>query len=123
MVFLCEYETQGIAYQEALASNVPILAWDPGYCLDPHWEIFEGAPMPATSTPYFSAQCGERFRMIKEFEDAFDHFWTNLHQYEPRKYVMNNLSLAGSANLFMSYYSAMRATASAYLESQPTDGI
>ena len=28
MIFLCEHETQGIAYQEALSSDVPILAWD-----------------------------------------------------------------------------------------------
>ena len=30
MVFLCEHETQGMAYQEALASGVPVIAWDPG---------------------------------------------------------------------------------------------
>ncbi|HEU4642891.1 MAG TPA: hypothetical protein VFS44_10600, partial [Gemmatimonadaceae bacterium] len=35
MVFLCEHETQGLAYQEALACNVPVLAWDQGYWLDP----------------------------------------------------------------------------------------
>ncbi|HEY9711742.1 MAG TPA: glycosyltransferase, partial [Oculatellaceae cyanobacterium] len=30
MIFLCEHETQGIAYQQALACGVPILAWDRG---------------------------------------------------------------------------------------------
>ena len=30
MIFLCEHETQGIAYQQALSRNVPILAWDRG---------------------------------------------------------------------------------------------
>ena len=30
MIFLCEHETQGIAYQQALSCNVPILAWDRG---------------------------------------------------------------------------------------------
>src|SRR5207248_10842013 len=28
MIFLCEHETQGIAYQQALSAGVPILAWD-----------------------------------------------------------------------------------------------
>src|SRR5262249_1522495 len=28
MVFLCEHETQGLAYQQALACDVPIFAWD-----------------------------------------------------------------------------------------------
>src|SRR5207244_6064557 len=36
MVFLCEHETQGIAYQQALSCDVPILAWDRGgYWQDP----------------------------------------------------------------------------------------
>ena len=30
MVFLCEHENQDIAYQQALACGVPILAWDRG---------------------------------------------------------------------------------------------
>ncbi|MFM7886158.1 MAG: glycosyltransferase family 1 protein, partial [Pseudanabaena sp.] len=30
MLFLCEHETQGIAYQQALSCGVPILAWDRG---------------------------------------------------------------------------------------------
>ncbi len=36
MIFLCEHETQGIAYQQALSSGVPILAWDRrGFWQDP----------------------------------------------------------------------------------------
>jgi len=27
MIFLCQHESQGIAYQEALASGVPVFAW------------------------------------------------------------------------------------------------
>jgi glycosyltransferase involved in cell wall biosynthesis len=30
MVFLCEHETQGFAYQQALSCGVPIIAWDRG---------------------------------------------------------------------------------------------
>jgi glycosyltransferase involved in cell wall biosynthesis len=53
MIFLCEHETQGIAYQQALSCNVPILAWDrggpwqdPAYF--PDKVVFE----PVTSVPY-----------------------------------------------------------------------
>ena len=35
MIFICEHETQGLAYQEALSSNVPVLAWDEGEMVDP----------------------------------------------------------------------------------------
>lgn len=37
VIFLCEHETQGLAYQQILASNTPILAWDRGgYWQDPN---------------------------------------------------------------------------------------
>ncbi|MGY3148512.1 glycosyltransferase involved in cell wall biosynthesis [Bradyrhizobium sp. USDA 3397] len=30
MIFLCQSESQGIAYQQALSCGVPVFAWDPG---------------------------------------------------------------------------------------------
>jgi hypothetical protein len=47
MLFLCEHETRGLAYQEALASNVPILAWDTGFWLDPRRPLYDPNPVPA----------------------------------------------------------------------------
>src|SRR5581483_8066139 len=44
MLFLVESETQGMAYQEALAGNVPVLAWDQGYWLDPKRLRYEADP-------------------------------------------------------------------------------
>jgi hypothetical protein len=87
MVFLCEHETQGIAYQEGLASNVPILAWDPGYWVDPLWELLAENPVPATSVPQFSASCGMTFRKTYEFPDCFDKFYQQIAKYEPRRFV------------------------------------
>jgi glycosyltransferase involved in cell wall biosynthesis len=104
MLFLCEHETQGMAYQEALASNVPVLAWDNGFWLDPRRPEWEPEPVPASSVPYFSAECGERFSTIAEFKHTLDTFWQRLHSYEPRRYVERELSFARSAELYMSYY-------------------
>jgi hypothetical protein len=104
MVFLCEHETQGMAYQEALASNVPILAWDNGFWLDPHRPDWEEHPVPASSVPYFSAECGERFRDADELEGALDRFWARLDGYTPRAYVARELSQRGSAELYMRHY-------------------
>ncbi len=70
MVFLCEHETQGIAYQEALACNIPVLAWDPGYWVDPLWELFAENPVPATSVPQFSELCGMTFRILDSLSAA-----------------------------------------------------
>ena len=67
MVFLCEHETQGIAYQEALASNVPILVWNPGWWVDPQWTMYYTKPVHASSAPYFSKDCGEIFKLLNNF--------------------------------------------------------
>ena len=50
------------AYQEALASNLPVLAWDQGEWLDPARPRYSDAPVAATSVPYFSEACGLRFK-------------------------------------------------------------
>lgn len=107
MIFLCEHETQGLAYQEALASNVPILAWDNGYWRDPQRTRYTTTPLLATSVPYFSHECGERFRDSAEFASSFDTFWEKLPTYQPRRYVERELSLKGSAQLYMRYYASL----------------
>ncbi|HEU0012768.1 MAG TPA: hypothetical protein VFQ45_03755 [Longimicrobium sp.] len=106
MLFLCEHETQGMAYQEALASNVPVLAWDNGWWLDPARPKYEPEPVPASSVPYFSPACGERFRGMEDFEETLDRFWAGLEGYTPREYVRRDLSLEGSADTYMRYYRA-----------------
>jgi glycosyltransferase involved in cell wall biosynthesis len=81
MIFLCEHETQGMAYQEALASNVPIIAWDHGWWTDPVWQAYSEIPIPATSVPLFSRECGEKFKMIKDLPKTFEKFWSKLDSY------------------------------------------
>jgi hypothetical protein len=104
LVFICEHETQGIAYQEALASNVPILAWDQGYWLDPQAARYEAAPVRASSVPYFSSQCGEKFQGLDDFSAAVDRFLGRLGSYEPRRYVEGHLTLAHSARRYLELY-------------------
>jgi hypothetical protein len=107
LLFLCEHETQGMAYQEALASNVPVLAWDNGEWLDPRRPQFEKAAVRASSVPYFSEECGERFREIGEFPEKLDLFWSRLTRYEPRAYVRGALSLRGSAERYLEIYRSL----------------
>jgi len=104
MVFLCEHETQGIAYQEALASNVPIIAWDHGWWTDPVWPAFSKNPIPATSVPNFSKECGEKFKMISDFPKTFERFWTNIYFYTPRAHIEKEVSFKVSADLYTKYY-------------------
>lgn len=104
MTFLCESETQGMAYQEALASNVPVLAWDPGWWVDPVWLMFSQEPIPASSVPYFSEECGLKFKTPEEFETTFQNFWSNLSGFSPRKFIEENLSFQKSAQIYAEYY-------------------
>ncbi len=105
MIFLCEHETQGMAYQEALSSNVPILAWDQGEWLDPNRPKFSPTPIAASSVPYFAdGECGERFVGMEDFTQQFDLFWSRLDSYEPRQFVERELSFELSAEKFATEY-------------------
>jgi glycosyltransferase involved in cell wall biosynthesis len=106
MVFLCEHETQGMAYQEALASNVPVLAWDNGFWLDPRRPQWDPEPVPASSVPYFGPECGERFRDIEGFAPALDTFLARRDTYAPREFVARELSMTGSARLYLAHLDA-----------------
>jgi N-acetylglucosaminyldiphosphoundecaprenol N-acetyl-beta-D-mannosaminyltransferase len=108
LLFLCEHETQGMAYQEALASNVPVLAWDNGYWRDPKRSLWEDRPVPASSVPYFSAECGERFRDLEGFDAAADAFFEDLSRYQPRRYVERELSLSSSAAKYLACWESLR---------------
>ena len=107
MVFLCEHETQGIAYQEALACNVPVLAWDFGVWADPQWKLFSRTLVPASSVPFFSEECGERFQMLDDFDAALDRFLEKKDRYEPRRYVETRLSMQRSAEIYAGHYFAL----------------
>jgi len=110
MIFLCEHETQGLAYQEALACNVPVLAWDNGYWLDPLWLKLSADRIPASSVPFFSDQCGERFRDIAEFTNALDRFLDRLSSLQPREYVVTHLSMTQSARIYANAYFSLLET-------------
>lgn len=106
MLFLCEHENQGNACHEALASNVPVLAWDQGFWLDPILHRFSDKPVPASSVPWFSGECGDRFRNIDEFERVLDRFLSQLSKYRPRAFVESTLSLERSGEIYAREYFA-----------------
>ena len=103
MIFLCEHESQGLAYQECLASDVPVLAWDQGWWLDPNRFNWGTPNVPATSVPYFDSRCGERFEGVSDFEGKLDYFLARLErrEFQPRAYIQENLTLEDCAKRFM----------------------
>lgn len=95
MIFLCEHESQGLAYQEALSTGVPILAWDQGWCLDPNRFAWGKPHIPATSVPYWDERCGMKFKDLEDFQHTFPQFWEQVKQrnFRPREYILENLTL------------------------------
>jgi hypothetical protein len=110
MLFVAEHETQGLAYQEAMACGVPILAWDPRRWLDPNRHQWITEEVPASSVPFFSPACGERFADASEFGPSLDRFLTRLPSYAPRAYVRDALSFERSAALYLEAYTAAART-------------
>ena len=105
MIFLCEHESQGIACCEALSMNVPVLAWDNGFCLDPNRFEWGETEIPATSVPVFSESCGEKFVSFDDFNLSAGVFFekVNRNEYSPRNFILENITLEKSAQKFLHF--------------------
>jgi len=110
MIFLCEHETQGLAYQQALSCGVPILAWDRGG----PWRDTNFYPDrvdfgPVTSVPYFDERCGRRFCDGASFPSELDVFWDEFQAgaYAPRDFVIENLTLKICARAYLDHVRAV----------------
>ncbi len=103
MAFFSHAETQGIAYQEALASNVPVFAWNEGVWLDPLAEKLNRGPVNCSSVPFWDERCGEVFTTAN-LHAAWETFWARRENYTPRAFVSEALSLESSAEAYLSAY-------------------
>jgi hypothetical protein len=109
MLFICEHETQGIAYQQALSCGVPIFAWDHGG----HWEDPNYYPekvqfSPVSSVPYWDSRCGSRFQNLADFEAKWSDFWQTAAAsgFSPREYILDNLTLESCARSYLEIVNA-----------------
>lgn len=110
MIFLCEHESQGLAYQECMSSGVPVLAWDQGHCLDPNRFTWGQANIAATSVPYFDKRCGERFAGLEDLEEKLSIFMEKIKAsvYCPRDFILENLTLEGCSKQFLLFMNEIR---------------
>lgn len=95
-------ETQGIAYQEMMSSDLPLLLWDVN-----EWYDY-GLPSPYQKYPnpslahYFSNECGEKFYTKDQFNEIFSKFMNT--NYSPKNFVKKELSYEVSVKKLISIF-------------------
>ena len=109
MLFLCEHESQGFACCEALSMDVPVLAWDQGFYLDPNRFRWGDPSAPATSIPFFDDRCGMAFKNLGAFNNVLSVFWDSVKadSFKPRAYILENLTLKKSAERMLDVISSV----------------
>ena len=85
-------ESQGIAIQEIMSSNLPIFVWDVDKWVDrgPEHEC------PASSVPYWDERCGEKVYSLSK-KESFEKFLNNLNNYSPRSFILESFTLKQKA--------------------------
>ena len=103
VIWIGSHESQGFAFQETQASNVPILLWDVTSMRDEFNRSWCYGPpsgrsddLAATSANCWSDDCGIRFTKAEELSDAYDKMNECLHTFRPRAYIYEKLSLTAT---------------------------
>jgi hypothetical protein len=118
-IWLGRQESQGIALQEALASDLPLIVIDATSFFDTFGASTYAFPkslqkFKTTSAAYFSEECGIKIDNIDDLDSAIDILTSNLNNYHPLNYIKNNLSLEKQANELISLFEKVKKK-----ESQP----
>jgi glycosyltransferase involved in cell wall biosynthesis len=109
VVYLSEYETQGIAYQQALSCNVPVLAWEPCGA----WTHPDFYPIvqyrPVFSAPYWDDRCGLKFRSANDFARTLRSFMAAVgtEKFRPREYIIESLTIEACTRRFVGLYDSV----------------
>ncbi len=106
LIWLSVHETQGMACHEAMARNLPVLAWDEGKIMDPALKPYVEKDIGVSSVPYFSPQAGLRFQ-IANLENSLEIFLKQLETYHPRQFIEENLSAAQSMQIYLDAYRSL----------------
>jgi hypothetical protein len=89
-IWLGRHESQGFALAEALSTNVPLLVWN---VKSMNQEVgCNYDDIPASTIPYWDERCGEVFYNEQELNEVYNRFINKLDTYEPRKYILENLT-------------------------------
>ncbi|HEY4198221.1 MAG TPA: hypothetical protein VGM63_21925, partial [Mucilaginibacter sp.] len=105
VIFLCEHETQGLAYQQILATGTPVLVWERGgYWQDPYFYPGKVKFEPVSTVPYWDERCGLKFKGMADFEAQLFNFNAGRPDFRPRDYITENLTLEKCAIKYADIY-------------------
>ncbi|MHB9003843.1 MAG: hypothetical protein ACYC6C_07220 [Coriobacteriia bacterium] len=115
------HESQGIALEETLALDAPIVLLDANRLSDavsPYRFPSEFGNVCVTSAPYWDSRCGVRIERPEQVAEAVEYVLAHRSEFAPREFVRERLSLAGQAKAFvelwdhfgMSYDDGLRET-------------
>jgi glycosyltransferase involved in cell wall biosynthesis len=85
LIYLSESESQGLAMFEAWARDVPILAWERGFC-----QVGKYFQTGLTTTAYLTPETGMRFKDFVNFKAVFAEFVQT--KFTPKAYAVANFS-------------------------------
>jgi len=93
------HESQGIALQEALSCDVPILVCDVKRLSQQYGRNWnkELDAVQVTSAPYFDETCGKKITELSGLRNSVEYMFDNLSGFRPREYILKNLSLEKQA--------------------------
>jgi hypothetical protein len=104
IVLIDKTESQGIAFEEAMSMDIPLLVWN-------HKKVdfienkINNSDIDVTSVPYFDNRCGLIIESENELPNAIDKIekeWKN--GFSPRSYILENLTLEKQAREFIKLY-------------------
>lgn len=95
VLWIGTHESQGFAFQDCLASNVPILLWDVTSMFDEwgSYKQYKGQKnLSATTAIQWSNSCGEKIQFGYELSDAIQRMILSLENYKPREFILGKIS-------------------------------
>ena len=90
-IWVDAHESQGFALEEALSCNVPLFVWNVRSMNQEYGQSYPD--IPATNIPYWDNRCGEFFYDMNDIQEKLNIFMQNLYNYQPREFVLENLSI------------------------------
>lgn len=112
VIWLGRHESQGIALEEALATNTPLILcevkslgqWTPTQKESSLFTKEENEYKNVSAAPYFSDDCGIKIYDLEKIDENIDYMENNYSKFTPRKYILENLSLEKQASEFIKLF-------------------